>query len=133
MDELSTEYPIIERNSFVRWVRPIVSIMKFVDILSDMKLSKYNLYAKNLQESYLKKAKSFGVVIPIELVEAELRKIDSSFNIVSILNKILENLSLKFKIELLMMPDWASKSRNYKINQDVYTHIKIKSDLLKED
>lgn len=131
VDALEINYPLVERNSFIRWIRPIVSIMKFADILS-IKAVKQLSYIKYLQEAFLKISNEFGNSIPLEMLEAELKKTDSNIGVVALLDKVLGDLSARFKIELLMMPSWATKNKNYKINQDMYTHIKIKSDLLKE-
>lgn len=132
VDVLENEYPLIERNSLVRWVRPIVSFMKIADILSTKPVQKTS-YVKFLQEAFLKADVAFGNPVPLELVEAELKKIDLSLNIVMLLDKVLEDFNIRFKIELLMMPSWATKNKSYKIGEDMYTHIKIKSDLFKED
>jgi hypothetical protein len=132
VDVLENEYPLIERNSLVRWVRPIVCLMKIADILSNKPVQKTS-YVKFLQESFIKTDAEFGNPEPLELVEVELKKIDVSLNIVMLLDKILEDFNIRFKIELLMMPSWATKNKSYKIGEDMYTHIKIKSDLLKED
>ena len=37
---------------------------------------------------------------------------------------------MKFKIELLMLPNWATNNKTYVINKEYYTHIKIKGNLL---
>lgn len=132
IDILKINYPLIERNSFVRWIRPIVLIMKFADVLS-MKAGKNLPDFKYLQEAFLTNFNEFGKAIPLEVLDAELKKIDSSFGVVALLDKVLGDFNARFKIELLMMPSWATKNKNYKINQDMYTHIKIKSDLLKGD
>lgn len=132
VDALEERYPLIDRSSFIRWVRPIVALLKIVDILSK-RPEKTSQYARFLQESYLKLINDFNHAVPLELVENELKKIDETFNIVTILDTVLENFSFRFKIELLMLPSWATKNRNYKIGQDSYTHIKVKADLLKED
>jgi len=132
VDVLEREHPLIERNSFVRWVRPIVTLMKFADILS-AGVMQQTPYARYLQEAFIKTANEFGNSIPLELVETEIRKIDASLNIVFLLDKVLEDFNIRFKIELLMMPSWATKNKSYKIGEDMYTHIKIKADLLKED
>jgi len=132
VDVLEREHPLIERNSFVRWVRPIVTLMKFADILS-AGVMQQTPYARYLQEAFIKAANQFGNSIPLELVETEIKKIDASLNIVFLLDKVLEDFNIRFKIELLMMPSWATKNKSYKIGEDMYTHIKIKADLLKED
>jgi hypothetical protein len=129
---LEEKYPLIDRSSFIRWVRPIIALLKIIDILSQ-KFQKSDQYVRFLQESYLKTTNDFDHSVPLELVENELKKIDESFNIVIILDAVLENLDYRFKIELLMLPSWATKNKSYKIGQDLYTHIKIKSALLKED
>jgi len=133
IDELITKYPLIEYNNFIRWLRPLISLMKFADILSLKRSDKCFQYARYLQEAYFKIAKSFIEAIPLEIEEIELKKIDPSLDLVTVLDNVLNNYSAKFKIELLMIPNWATKNRSYKINQDVYTHIKIKNDLLKEE
>ena len=132
VDVLEDENPLIDRNSLIRWVRPIVSLLKIADVLS-LKPVKATSYIRYLQESFIKVAKEFGNSIPLELVENELKKIDASFNIITVLDKVLEDFDIRFIIELLMMPSWATKNKSYKIGQDIYTHIKIKADLLKED
>lgn len=132
MSALEEKYPLIDRSSFIRWVRPIVALLKIIDVLSQ-KPQKANQYALFLQESYLKTTNDFNHSVPLDLVEIELKKIDESFDIVVILDSILENFDYRFKIELLMLPSWATKNKSYKIGQDLYTHIKVKSDLLKED
>lgn len=129
---LEEKYPLIDRSSFIRWVRPIIALLKIIDVLSQ-KSQKPDQYIRFLQESYLKTTNDFDHSVPLELVENELKKIDESFNIVIILDSILENLDYRFKIELLMLPSWATKNKSYKIGQDLYTHIKVKSALLKED
>lgn len=129
---LEKKYPLIERSSFIRWVRPIIALFKIIDFLSQNP-QKENQYALFLQESYLKTTNDFNHSVPLDEVEIELKKIDESFNIVIILDSILDNLDYRFKIELLMLPSWATKNKSYKVGQDLYTHIKVKSDLLKED
>jgi hypothetical protein len=129
---LNAEYPLIEQKSFKRWVRPIVLLLKFADILAN-KIVHQSHYVRYLQDAFLKITNEFGSSAPLELVENELKKVDASLNIVGLLDKVLEDFDKRFKIELLMMPSWATKNKSYKINQDMYTHIKIKSDLLGED
>lgn len=131
IDQLIIKYPLIEYKNFIRWLRPLVALMKFADILSMKKHEKYSVYTKCLQGSYLKVVKSFMEVAPLELIEVEMKKIDPSLDLIMVLDKVLNNYSFKFKIELLMMPSWATKNKSYKINQDIYTHIKIKGNLLK--
>jgi hypothetical protein len=132
VDVLENKYPLIERNSLIRWVRPIVTLMKIADILS-MKSVQKPSYVRYLQEAFAKTDTEFGNPVPLELVEVELKKIDVSLSIVMLLDKILEDVNIRFKIELLMMPSWATKNKSYRIGEDMYTHIKIKSNLLKED
>lgn len=132
VDVLEINNQLVDRNSFIRWVRPIVVLYKIIDILI-CPPKKSTHYASYLQEVYLKISREFGTPVPLELVELELKKIDTTFCVDLFLNSILENFNMRFKIELLMMPSWATKSKNYKIGQDSYTHIKIKTDLLQED
>ena len=132
IDDLKNKYPLIKRSNFVRWIRPIVVLLKIVDILS-LKNEKISQDAKFLQEAYLKVANKFNQSVPLELVESALKKIDETFNITTVLDNILEIFNFRFKIELLMLPSWATRNKSYKIGQDSYTHIKIKVDLLKED
>lgn len=132
VDVLERNNELIDRNSFIRWVRPIVVLYKIIDILICYP-KKSRQYARALQEAYIKISTEFGNSVPLELVELELKKIDTAFCVDLFLDNILEDFNMRFKIELLMMPSWATKSKNYKIGQDSYTHIKIKTDLLQED
>ena len=132
IDILEINYPLVERNSFVRWIRPIVSVMKFADVLS-MKVREKFPYLKYLQEAFLKNFNEFGNSVPLEVLESELKKIDSSFEVVALLDKVLGDFNARFKIELLMMPSWATKNKSYKVGEDMYTHLKIKTDLKEED
>lgn len=132
LDGLENKYPLIDRSSFTRWIRPIVSSLKIIDILS-RRPEKITQYVFFLQESYLKMENNFNHILPLELLEKELKKIDESFNIATILDIILECFNFRLKIELLMLPNWATKNKSYKIGQDSYTHIKVKANLLKED
>ena len=85
-----------------------------------------------MQDSYLKVTKKFKEVVALELVEDELKKTDKNIDIVTILNEILNCQKIYFKIELLMLPDWATKNKIYKIIKKLFTHIRIEEDLLKE-
>lgn len=126
---LEEKYPLIDRSSFIRWVRPIIVLLKIIDVLSQ-RPQKPDQFVRFLQESYLKITNDFNHSAPLELVENELKKIDESFDIVNILDSVLENIDYRFKIELLMLPSWATKNKSYKIGQDLYTHIKVKTALI---
>ena len=43
-----------------------------------------------------------------------------------VINFLDENYSNRFKIELLMFPNWAIENKSYKIGNDYFTHIRIK-------
>lgn len=129
---LVERYPLIDKSSLVRWIRPIVFLLKTAAIIPH-KVIGNNPYTKFVQEAYLKNNKEFGVLTPLESIEHELKKIDLSLNVVHVLEKVLEDFDIRFKIELLMMPSWATKNKSYKIGDDMYTHIKIKADLVRED
>ena len=55
---------------------------------------------------------------------------DKSYEIVAFINDLLNDINMKFKIELLMLPDWATQNKIYMINMEYYTHMKIKNSLL---
>lgn len=133
IDELAKIYPLIEYNNFIRWLRPLISLMKYADILSIRRSKKRLPDAFYIQEAYFKIANSYAEAVPLEILNDELKKIDSSIGLITVLDNVLKNYRIKFKIELLMMPNWATKNKSYKINQDVYTHIKIKDSLLREE
>lgn len=40
-------------------------------------------------------------------------------------------IDMKFNIELLMFPSWATKKKIYQINNEYYTHIRIKRNLIR--
>lgn len=147
VDGMKKNYPELEKNNIARWIRPVVNLLKIIDYLDvaeaerrtgeDFKEEHLNVnepetekYKGFLQRAYLNLAKEFGKVIALEEVEKELRKMDGSYDIVDFLGRLLTDKKEKFKIELLMMPTWATKNEAYKISGDYYTHLRIKSDLL---
>ena len=133
-DILIEEHPYFDKANLIRWIRPIVFLIEFTDIqpVPEDVWEYENRKAKYLQESYLTVAQKFENIVPLELIEIELKKIDNSFNLANLLDELLNNVNFRFRIELLMLPSWATKSKSYKIGQDVYTHIKIKSKLSEE-
>ena len=88
-------------------------------------------YVKYIQEAYFRNNKEYKTPISLEEIDNELKKVDESLNIIKMLETILDDHVMRFKIELLMMPSWATKNKSYKIGEDKYTHIKIKVNLLK--
>lgn len=70
---------------------------------------------------YLNKTNNeLGVVIPIDQISIGTIEVE----IMKFLDK---NFNNRFRIELLMMPSWAGKCKVFKINNNYFTHIKIKS------
>ena len=47
------------------------------------------------------------------------------------IDKLLDEFDMKFNIELLMFPSWATKKKIYQINNEYYTHIRIKINLIR--
>lgn len=131
VSELKLNYPFIDEKNLTRWIRPIVTLLKIIDLLSNY-LRKIKELSKLLQNSYLKVAKKFKEIVALELVENELKKTDKNVDIVIVLNEILNYQKIYFKIELLMLPNWATKNKIYKIIKNLFTHIRIEEDLLKE-
>lgn len=120
----------IERNNFIRWIRPIVTMFKIIDILSENQDIEILPDIKFLQAAYLKVASKYGVIVALEEIDKELKRIDHNYEIVVFIEELLCNLDKKFKIELLMLPNWATDNKVYVINKEYYTHIKVKGDLL---
>ena len=131
MSKLKLNYPFIDEKNLTRWIRPIVTLLKIIDLLSNY-LERIKELSKLLQNSYLKVAKKFKEVVALELVENELKKTDKNVDIIMILNEIIKYQKIYFKIELLMLPNWATKNKIYEINKNLFTHIRIEEDLLKE-
>lgn len=133
---LILENPDIEKKNYVRWVRPIVNLFKIIDFLNLMYLDsteKEDTTIWFLQKAYLNLVDDFGQIVVLEDMDRELRKIDSSYRIVYFIENLISNPAFKFKIELLMMPNWATKSKVYNINGEYYTHFKIKANLAQEE
>lgn len=120
---LTNEYPNIQKKNFIRWIRPIVNIFKIIDVLPVMDS------AGILQEAYFELTDQYGMLVALEELERELKKTDKSYELVTFINELLDDINMKFKIELLMLPDWATQNKIYTINREYYTHIKIKSSL----
>lgn len=80
-------------------------------------------YMQRLKTYYLTETNhNFGIVVSIESISMGITVPET---IEYFLNEDTDN---KFKIELLMFPNWASKSKVYKIFNNPYTHIRIKQD-----
>ena len=105
-------------------------MFKIIDVLSENKDKKSFVSEKFLQDAYLKLASKYGIAVALEEIDKELKKIDSSYEVVAFVEKLLCELNMKFKIELLMLPNWATNNKTYVINKEYYTHIKIKGNLL---
>lgn len=131
VSKLKLKYSFIDEKNLTRWIRPIVTLLKIIDLLSNY-LERIKELSKLLQNSYLKVTKKFKEVVALELVENELKKTDKNIDIVIILNEIIKYQKIYFKIELLMLPNWATKNKIYEINKNLFTHIRIEEDLLKE-
>lgn len=129
-EELQKKDPNIEKSNFIRWTRPVVTMFKIIDILSENQDIKIFSNAEFLQDAYLKAASKYGNIAALEEIDKELKKIDHNYEIEVFIEQLLCNLDLKFKIELLMLPNWAASNKVYVINKEYYTHIKVKGDLL---
>lgn len=123
---LANEYTNIQKKNFIRWIRPVVNIFKMINILPQTGNEKV------LQEVYIKLADQYGKIVALEDIDQELKKIDKSYGIIAFIEDLLNDIHMRFKIELLMFPDWATRNKIYMINKEYYTHIKIKSNLLEE-
>lgn len=136
IDELSLKYPLIDYNSLLRWIRPLVAIIKFAEVLDSNTMKDTSIHLQNayfLQEAYLKEANAFSEVVALETLEMKLKLIQPNLKLLKVIENILDDNSMKFKIELLTMPSWAADNKSYILYNNVYTHIKIKSDLTEED
>ncbi len=129
-ENLGNKFPEIEKSNFIRWIRPITNMFRIMDILTENESHLSNLSAKYLQETYFKLSTQYGIAIALEDLNIELEKISSSYKAAELVEELLCNKSMKFKIELLMLPNWATGHKAYMINNEYYTHMKIKSNLL---
>lgn len=128
---LKEEYPSIEKSNFIRWTRPIVNAFRVIGLLSDKNDNKSLKMVKVMQEAYYNLAKGYGVAIALEELDKELKKFGSSYYIVEFVEELCSS-KLKFKIELLMLPNWATQNKSYMINNEYYTHVKVRNSLLEE-
>lgn len=119
--------PYLEKQNLIRWIRPIVSLLKIVDCSTD--IDEKQEYKECLQKAYLKIANGYGDAIALELIDNILVRNKPYKNVVEILQTVLKIPNTKYKIELLMKPAWASKCKAYKLNEDLFTHIKLKKEL----
>lgn len=128
---LEKEFPDVERSNFTRWTRPIVNAFKIIGILSERNDKELIKIEKVMQCAYFGLADEYGIAVALEDLDKELKKINSSYSVVRIVEDIC-NSDLKFKIELLMLPNWATHHKAYTINNEYYTHVKVKNSLLEE-
>lgn len=125
--EIMEQDPYLEKQNLIRWIRPIVSLLKIVDCSTDIDAKQE--YKECLQNAYLKIANGYGDAIALELIDNILVRNKPHRNVVEILQTVLKIPNIKYKIELLMKPAWASKCKAYKLNEDLFTHIKLKKEL----
>lgn len=84
-----------------------------------------------IQNAYFKIANQFNVPVALYDLEKELKIVDENCSIVNLIDKLLNEFDMKFNIELLMFPSWATKKKIYQINNEYYTHIRIKRNLIR--
>lgn len=117
----------LEKQNLIRWIRPIVSLLKIIDCSTD--IDEKQEYKECLQNAYLKIANGYGDAVALELIDDILVRNKTHKNVVEILQIVLKIPNIKYKIELLMKPAWASKCKAYRLNEDLFTHIKLKKEL----
>lgn len=84
-----------------------------------------------IQNAYFKIANQFNVPVALYDLEKELKRTDENCSIVNLIDKLLNEFDMKFNIELLMFPSWVTKKKIYQINNEYYTHIRIKRNLIR--
>ena len=125
--EIMKQNPHLEKQNLIRWIRPIVSLLKIIGDSADV--DEKQVYKECLQNAYLKIANGYGNAIALELIDDILVRNKPQKNVVEILQIVLKIPNIKYKIELLMKPAWASKCKAYRLNEDFFTHIKLKKEL----
>lgn len=84
-----------------------------------------NKLYSSIQKTYLEKTNNkFDEIVSLKEFEPKTEEF---------LQAVLNNVDgIKFKYELLMMPSWALKKEDkiYRVNNDYYTHIKIKKSII---
>ena len=118
---LSEKYPSVEERNFIRWVRPLIHLFQIVDLLSDRP-------EQIFEEAYFHFTDRYGVPVALEDMDGQLRIMNSVYDMTRIVEKICSS-GLKFQIQLLMLPDWATQHKPYLIYSEYYTHVKIKTSL----
>lgn len=89
------------------------------------------MYIKKFQNAYLKITGQFNFPVALYDLEKELKRTDENCSIVNLIDKLLNEFDMKFNIELLMFPSWVTKKKIYQINNEYYTHIRIKRNLIR--
>lgn len=129
---LNKEFPNRKYDDIVRWVRPIVFLLKYVygDIELEIKKEKKNLSfqekLKIVQNEYFKFAKELGEPIAIELIANNIREVYKELDMDSIWEMMYSDEELEYKVSFMTFPSWASENKPININNNLFTHIKIK-------
>lgn len=89
------------------------------------------MYKRILQDAYFILANEFNIPVALDDLNKELKKMDKSYLVTNLINELLDDFDIKFRIELLMFPSWATKKKMYQINGEYYTHIRIKRNLIR--
>lgn len=129
--DFASNFPYLDKKSIIRWIRPIVQLIIFTGIIESGHNNRGHEISEVVQNAFLSSATGFGETISIESLEQSLGRYLSNIDMSNILSELLKFSDNRYKIELLMLPNWATKSKSYKINNNYYTHIKVKTDLLR--
>lgn len=121
VESIIREYSELNPVSLRRWIRPLIKAFGFALFLEkpieEMK--------KTFEDIYVIVAKRRGELVALDALDNEIKKMEGTYNIVTILSELLQDKDFKFMTELVRMPEWASSDRAYRIGRDEYTHIRL--------
>lgn len=125
--EIAKRDPCVEKQNLIRWIRPVIHLLRIIDCPAD--INEKEMYKECMENTYLKVAHGYGNVVALELIDNILLKNKPYKSVMEILQIILKMPGTKYKIELLMKPAWSSQCKAYCLNEDLFTHIKLKKKL----
>lgn len=128
---INQEFPNRGIDSIKRWMRPVVFLIRYVycDGLNEVELINYPILLEKIQEEYFKHAVDYGDPVAIEKIDCKIKVEFPQINTIELWEQIFIDSNLKYRLSFITLPNWASSSNSISIQNNAFTHIRIKKDL----
>ncbi|WP_026881734.1 hypothetical protein [Clostridium akagii] len=128
---LNSQFPNRGYDNILRWFRPVVFLLVYVYL--DDKAFVNDIYLKSLeaiQNEYFNIASDYGEPVAIEEIELKIMKKYPKLNVIDMWNKVYSDENLEYKLSFITFPSWFTEHKHLIINGKVFTHIRIKKNII---